>query len=115
MGRTGNHLMPSWRDHEAFSTQQGALVALLTGTGGVVLQDRDKRGFQVPRIENVPLRSFIPHNASTLEIERLALRLGHDSAVGCLMRRLLSEGHSLGEPALDAWMKQAMRPSTDEW
>lgn len=87
----------------------GGLTALCFGKGALMLQAQSRRGIPVERIGDKPFHAIIPNALSKQDIERIALRVGHDAGVAFLLRRVLEEGGDLRLPEIDAWTRQAMR------
>jgi len=99
--------------HYHAGTMQASLTALCFVYGALVLQARCRSGGQVPRIGDIPFAKLISPRLSRASIERIALRIAHDSGVGRVLRDALAEGRELGVPALDAWVREARRTGDD--
>lgn len=89
--------------------QVGALTALCFGRGALLLQAQSRRGIAVERIGEIQFHEIISNSLTKQDIERLALRVGHDAGVAFLLRRVLEEGGDLRLREIDAWARQAMR------
>lgn len=89
--------------------QVGCLTALCFGKGALLLQAQSRHGIAVERIGETPFHAIIPNALSKQDIERIALRVGHDAATAFLLRRVLAEGGDPDIPEIDAWARQAMR------
>ena len=100
-------------EHYHAGTMQASLTALCFVYGALVLQARCRSGLPVPRIGDIPFGKLITPRLSKSSIERIALRIAHDSGVGRVLREALADGHDLGVPALDAWIRDARRTSDD--
>jgi len=93
--------------------QVGGLTALCFGRGALLLQAQSRRGIAVERIGETPFAAIIPNALSKQDIERIALRVGHDAAMSFLLRRVLAEGGDPNIPEIDAWARHAMRAHAD--
>lgn len=100
-------------EHYHAGTMQASLTALCFVYGALVLQARCRSGLPVPRIGDIPFGKLISPRLSKSSIERIALRIAHDSGVGRVLREALADGRDLGVPALDAWVREARRTGDD--
>jgi len=89
--------------------QVGALTALCFGKGALDLQAQSRRGIAVERIGEIQFHEIIPNSLTKQDIERVALRVGHDAAMAYLLRRVLEDGGDLAIPDIDALARKAMR------
>jgi hypothetical protein len=89
--------------------QVGALTALCFGRGALFLQAQSRRGIAVERIGEIQFHEIIPNSLTKQDIERLALRVGHDAAMAFLLRRVLEDGGDLAIPDIDALARKVMR------
>jgi len=89
--------------------QVGALTALCFGRGALDLQAQSRRGIAVERIGEIQFHEIIHNSLTKQDIERLALRVGHDAAMAFLLRRVLEDGGDLAIPDIDALARKVMR------
>jgi hypothetical protein len=94
-------------------TEEGArvfgLTALCFGKGALLLQAQSRRGIAVERVGDTAYHEIISNALSKQDIERIALRVGHDAATAHLLRRVLEQGGELYLPEIDAWARETMR------
>lgn len=87
----------------------GAFTSLVAADGMLINREKLRRGLEVSRVADVDYRHFLPVTASTEEIQKLALRIGNDAAMGFLLRHLLARGGTAGTPAFEAWIKASAK------